>query len=376
MKIPTILTLGLLLAVGNYAQSGRRGGLPIPQPQTTPALRPTPTPKLPQDDIAPDDGEVVRVETDLVTVPVRVIDRKGHFVDGLAKENFKIFEDGVEQEVSYFATEKEPFTVALVLDMSYSTTFRISDIQAAAIAFINQLGTDDKVLVVSFDQDVHMLCEATNDRQQIYRAIMSTKIQTGTSLYEALDIVMNDRLKRVKGRKAIILFTDGVDTTSTRSNDLQNINDIRELDALVYPIRYDTFADVQDMKDGAKTVVLNPSTLPFPGQKPGGNPVPTVGVPDSRGTTADDYRRAREYLDQMALRSGGRLYEASTSGNLASAFSRIASELREYYSLGFYPKTDGKVGRIRKLKVKVNREDVAVNARDSYIVGAKRKKKF
>ncbi|MEP6848242.1 MAG: VWA domain-containing protein [Acidobacteriota bacterium] len=376
MKIPTILTLGLLLAVGIHAQSGRRGSVPTPQPQTTPAPKPTSTPKLQQDDDVPDDGEVVRVETDLVTVPARVIDRKGHFVDGLTKENFKIFEDGVEQEVSYFANEKEPFTVALVLDMSYSTTFKIADIQASAIAFINQLGADDKVLVVSFDQDVHMLCEATNDRQQIYRAIKSTKIQTGTSLYEAVDIVINDRLKRVKGRKAIILFSDGVDTTSTRSNDLQNINDIRELDALVYPIRYDTFADVQDMKGGAKTVVLYPGTLPLPGQKPVGNPVPTVGVPDSRGTTAEDYRRAREYLDQMALRSGGRLYEASTSGNLASAFSRIASELREYYSLGFYPKTDGKAGRIRKLKVKVNREDVAVNARDSYIVGAKRKKKF
>jgi VWFA-related protein len=194
--------------------------------------------------------------------------------------------------------------------------------------------------------------------------------------------VINDRLKRIKGRKAVILFTDGVDTTSTRSNDLQNLDDIRELDALVYPIHYDTFADVQQMK--GKSVILNSpgGGGRFPPQNPSGNPlpipvsVPTVGTADSRGTTAEEYRRAQEYLDQMAVRSGGRLYEASTSGNLANAFSRIASELREYYSLGFYPKVDGQIGRIRKLKVKVDKEGLAVKARDSYVAGTKGKKRF
>jgi len=323
-----------------------------------------------------DPGDVIKVETDLVTVPVRIIDRRGRFMGGLTKENFTVFEDGVKQDVAYFSNEKQPFTVALVLDMSYSTTFKIGEIQAAAIAFINQLGADDKVMVVSFDQDVHMLSDATNDHRKIYAAIRSTSIQTGTSLYEAVDMVINDRLKRIKGRKAVILFTGGVDTTSTRSNDLQNLDDIRELDALVYPIHYDTFADVQEMK-GKSVILTSPgSTNPFPGKKPMGNPlpVPTVGTADSRGTTPEEYRRAKEYLDQMAVRSGGRLYEASTSGNLATAFSRIASELREYYSLGFYPTNDGKPGRIRKLKVKVDQEGVAVSARDSYVVGSKKKR--
>src|SRR6185503_10819443 len=128
-----------------------------------------------------------------------------------------------------------------------------------AISFIDQLGPKDKVMVVSFDQNVHMLCEPTNDRAQIYRAIKSTRIATGTSLYEAVDLVMNERLKRIKGRKAIILFTDGVDTTSTRSNDLENLDDAMELDALVYPIRYDTYQDVQAMKD--KPVIMNKPTI-------------------------------------------------------------------------------------------------------------------
>lgn len=361
------------------AKSNQRAETPTPTPIPTPA----PTVLAPADSLdeqVSDSGEVIKIETDLVTIPVRILDRKGRFIGGLAKENFKVFEDGVEQEIAYFSNEKQPFTVALVLDMSYSTTFKIAEIQSAAISFINQLGADDKVMVVSFDQEVHMLCEATNDRQRIYRAIRSTSIQTGTSLYEAIDLVMNDRLKSIKGRKAIILFTDGVDTTSTRSNDLRNLDDVRELDALVYPIRYDTFADVQSMKD--KSIILNPtgSTGPFPPQKPTGNPlpipIPTTGTADTRGTTVEEYRRAQEYLDQLALRSGGRLYEANTTGNLAAAFSRIASELREYYSLGFYPKNDQKTGRIRKLKVKVDQEGVAVRARDSYVVGKKAKKRF
>src|SRR6185295_1363973 len=115
-------------------------------------------------------------------------------------------------------------------------TFKIGEIQSAAIAFIDQLRPQDKVMVVSFDEEVHMLCEATSDRKEIYRAIRSTKIATGTSLYEAVDLVMNHRLRSIEGRKAIILFTDGVDTTSRRANDFGNIDDARELDALIYPI--------------------------------------------------------------------------------------------------------------------------------------------
>lgn len=387
MKILITLLLCFLCLEPICAQSGRSKIPTGPKPNDRPAS-PTPTP-IPAgtkiaatkpgdnlDDQPTDPGDVIKVETDLVTVPVRIIDRKGRFVGGLTKENFTVFEDGIKQDVAYFSNEKQPFTVALVLDMSYSTTFKIGEIQAAAIGFIDQLGADDRVMVVSFDQDVHMLCDATNDRKRIYAAIRSTSIQTGTSLYEAVDMVINDRLKRIKGRKAVILFTDGVDTTSTRSNDLQNLDDIRELDALVYPVHYDTFSDVQEMK-GKSVILTSPgSTNPFPGQRPIGNPlpIPTVGTADSRGTTAEEYRRAKEYLDQMAVRSGGRLYEASTSGNLAAAFTRIASELREYYSLGFYPTTEGKPGRIRKLKVKIDQEGVAVNARDSYVVGSKKKR--
>ena len=208
-----VVCFGLIGIPNSFAQSRR-----VPPPKTgkqneRPAELPTPTPAPaetpePLADNVPDSGEVVEVDTRLVTIPVRVMDRRGRFIGGLTQDTFQVFEDEAEQEVAYFTNESQPFTVALVLDMSYSTVFKIGEIQQAAIAFIDQLRPEDRVIVISFDEQVHMLCEATSDRATIYRAIRTTKIATGTSLYEAVDLTMNDRLRSVKGRKAMVLFTD------------------------------------------------------------------------------------------------------------------------------------------------------------------------
>jgi VWFA-related protein len=134
-----------------------------------------------------------------VSVPVRVMDKKGRFIGGLAQENFKVFEDGAEQEIALFSNEHEPFTVALVIDMSYSTTFKITEIQNAAIAFIDQLRPQDRVMVISFDEDVHMLCEATNDRQAVYRAIyteLNAKLQTQAHLLGEADFLNSEEAEK------------------------------------------------------------------------------------------------------------------------------------------------------------------------------------
>lgn len=350
--------------------------------------RPTATPTPPDEEktsqkvdenAETDDSEIIKVDTGIVSIPVKVLDRSGRFVGGLTKENFKVLEDNVEQEIAYFSNEQQPFTVALVLDMSYSAKFKAEEIQAAALAFINQLRPDDKVLVISFDAEVYIHCEATNDRKTLQTAIRQTKINYGTSLYEAMDLVMNEKLKKIEGRKAIVLFSDGVDTSSRKSNDLRNLSDALELDALIYPIEYDTFNEVQAMKN--KPVIEQPklpspipskdkTKLPFPLPGAGG-----VGVMDGKGTTAEEYRRASEYLNELANRTGGRLYKASTIANLSDAFSRIASELREYYSLGYYPKNETGDGKKHKIKVRVNRDGVVVKARDSYVLGKNEKKK-
>lgn len=334
-----------------------------------PHMTPTPPPPPQNDVVASGDSDVIKVETQLVSLPVRVMDKKGRFIGGLGQADFKVFEDGVEQEVAMFSNEHEPFTVALMLDMSYSTTFKIAEIQSAAIAFIDQLRPQDKVMVVSFDEDVHMLCEPTNDRKVIYRAIMGTKISTGTSLYEAVDLVIHNRLRNIEGRKAVILFTDGVDTTSRRVSDNSNLSDAMELEALIYPIKYDTFADVQSMRNRALGAGPQPISTRFPQEtkETPGDMLPKITGSGSQGTTEAEYAKAAEYLDGLATRTGGRLYAATSVGNLADAYAKIASELREFYSIGYYPKEDRVSGKKTTLKIKVDKEGLVVRSREGFI---------
>lgn len=351
---------------------------PVLQGQSTPT--PTPNTTTSTEEPVEDDGGVIKVETTLVTTPVSVLDRNGRFISGLQAKDFKIFEDGVEQKVEYFNTTESPFTVALVLDMSNSTKFKIEEIRAAAIDFVGKLRAQDKVMIVAFDDDVKVLSEPTNDRFALRRAIERAEIGSGTSLYDAVGYVMN-RFQRMEGRKAIVLFTDGVDTTSRKTNYAGNIKEAEELDALIYPIRYDTYNQMQTggTSGGGSNYprtgggnsgggILGKIII---GIMTGGNV--NVGGGSSgggSGTSKAEYDRGAKYLDDLALYSGGRLFNADTTSNLDIAFANIAEELRRQYSIGYYPENEGKVGQRKKIKVRVNRPNLVVKSRDSYIVGA------
>jgi VWFA-related protein len=334
-----------------------------------PASKPQPSAPAPgSDPLEVDEGDVVRVETNLVTVPVSVFDRQGRFVTNLRQQDFRIFEDGVEQEVAYFEPAEKPFTVALLLDTSSSTRFHLWQIQEAAIAFARQLKPEDRVLVVTFDDEVLLLTEATND-QDLISAAITYNAQTGgrTRLYDAVDLVIRERLNRLKGRKAIALFTDGVDTASYRADRENTIRLVEELDVLVYPIRYDTYS-AQSMVT-SRIITMTPPG--YGGRYPGGTRssgtiygLPPVGA----GITRAEHERAGRYLSELADKTGGRLYSADDPRQLARAFSMIAEELRRQYSLGYYPKaTPAIAGERRQIKVRVRRPDLAVRARDGYV---------
>ncbi|HEX6623700.1 MAG TPA: VWA domain-containing protein, partial [Pyrinomonadaceae bacterium] len=132
------------------------------------------------------EGDVVRVETTLVTVPVSVRDRDGRYAPDLRREDFHIFEEGIEQRIAYFATVDQPFTVALVLDTSGSTDLRLDDMQEAAIAFVARLKPQDRVLVIAFDDRFDVLAEPTSDRAALTKAIRRARSGGGTRLYDAV----------------------------------------------------------------------------------------------------------------------------------------------------------------------------------------------
>jgi VWFA-related protein len=374
-KSTVVLFLLCLLSLGcsyTYAQSGRRVVDPKPKGEATPKPQASPADDgISESKVAPGgetiEGDVIRVNTSLVTVPVSVMDRSGRYVPLLRRENFKIFEDGVEQKLAYFATTDSPFTVVLLIDTSGSTQFRLDDIQNAAITFVSKLKPVDSVMVMSFDDRIRVLCKATTDRDLISKSIRKTNTGGGTRLYDAVAEVLDRHLKTIPGRKAIVLFTDGVDTTSHRHSYDTTVRMAEESEAPIYSVDYDT--------SGMGGGIFGPG-MPTPGGRGTifGIPIPTPGIPGSPtgGANSGDYRRAVDYLHALSNVTGGRFYSGDSLFGIAQAFTWIADELGRQYSLGYYPKNAAAVGQRRKIKVKVDEPELIVKARESYVYSDKK----
>jgi Ca-activated chloride channel family protein len=385
MKRTTSILLLMLLAIAAQVVSPqtrpRSVGQTSPSPSPSPrASVETPEPEsksaesLRSEEKPPSNGggqeglDVVRIDTTLVTVPVSVLDRNGRFIPDLQKQDFDIYEDGIEQDIAYFAPIETPFTVILMLDTSASTWSKLGQIKDAAKAFVEQLRPDDQVGVISFGMGVKVQSEPTSNRKKIRKGIEDTSRGLSTHLYDAMDKLMKKYLSRIQGRKAVVLFTDGVDATSNHATYESTVHTAEELDALIYSIRYDTYdpaADKGDVSDPTSRLRL-PGIL---GKIP--LPIPSIGGSNSgggAGSSRADYDRGERYLHELAALTGGRVYEASRDlRDLQAAFSHIAEELGRQYGIGYYPKRKGEVGERRQIRVRVNKTDVAVRARDNYI---------
>ena len=364
-----------LLPFSLYAQSGRKTTDPKkdqPQQAKPAETKDANDSGVNESRISPEgetvEGDVIRVDTALVTVPVTVLDRNGRYVPMLRREQFRLMENGVPQKIAYFATSDSPFSVVLLLDTSGSTQFRLDDIQNAAIQFVDKLKPNDSVMIMSFDDRIEVMCKATTDRDVITKAIRRTRTGGGTRLYDAVEDVLKKQLKTISGRKAIVLFTDGVDTTSRRASYEDTIRLAEESDAPIYSVDYDTSGAASIYGQG----------LPIPGGRGTilGIPLPRPGIPGTTipGSTPGDYRRAAAYLHALSNATGGRFYSGDSLFGIAQAFAWIAEELGRQYSLGYYPIARGKDGERRQIKVKVTEADLVVKARDSYIYSEKNNK--
>jgi len=368
------LLLIVIAARSELAQSGLKRSAPptpSPSPSTSPLSSPSP-PAVPaqsgnapqpsgnqpseivEEQIGP--GDVLRVDTTLVTVPVSITDRDGRYIADLRKEDFRVWEDGIEQNIAYFAAVEKPFTVVLMLDTSTSTWSKLRQIRQAAVAFVEQLRPDDQVMVVSFASGLTVKSPPTTDREKTRKAINGTGRGLSTHLYDAMSKLMQQNLNRIQGRKALVLFTDGVDAKSKKASYESTVYIAEELDVLIYPILYDTYDPEADTGN-------SDSGLPGIFKK-----IPIIGGGGSTGTSRADYDRGEQYLRDLARLTGGRLYDASPDlSYLQDAFSHIADELRRQYSVGYYPRKKEPAGERRRIRVRVNRPNVAVRARDSYV---------
>jgi Ca-activated chloride channel family protein len=337
-----------------------------------------------------DDG-TISLDTTMVTIPATVLDQSGNFVPGLKRKDFELYEDNIKQEIEHLRPVEEPFHVVLLLDTSTSTAFRHEDIQAAAFEFVQQLRRDDKVMIASFDSQIEVWCDFTNSRDVIRNAIYRVNQGGSTRVYDALDLVINDTLSKVQGRKAIVLFSDGVDTSS-RYTARRALQLIEESDSLVYSVYYDTGYDGQNgpMIDpgGGRTPPIG---------RPGGG-VPPIGTPPTRppgsrwpfityqlpGQNRSRGRlpsaqtaQGKQFMEDISKRSGGRFYEAYSLTLLSRAFAQIAEELRKQYAISYYPTNAAQDGSYRRVKVRISPtsqyQGLIVRARDGYRATSKNK---
>lgn len=224
------------------------------------------------------DIETVKIDTNLVTVPVIATDRDGVYITDLKQEEFSIVEDGVAQQISFFGKISLPFHVVLMLDTSSSTQDKLPLIQKAASAFVDQLQPADRVKVISFDDRVRDLNEFTNNRETVRNAIYSTRPGEGTKVYDAMELAMNT-IRRIQGRKAIVLFTDGMDWHSDSATFNSTVRWLDEEGVVVYPIRYDTRATTERLAREQSSQPQLP-TIGVIRQTPSGGTAPTFPSDD------------------------------------------------------------------------------------------------
>lgn len=364
-----------------------------------------------------DDQDAVRLNATLVQVPAVITDRNGKFVTDLSQNDFTLFEDGKRQELAVFAAVRQPFNAVLVLDTSNSAQDRLRAIQNTAVTFTRQLGPGDRMMVISFDNEVKQLTDFTSDAKELEAVIRGTESGFGKLMYEAMTHAL-EQLKDVEGRRAVILFSDGIDMRSIEATAESTTRMAEEMNAVIYFVKFDTrwWIEAEARKHQAE---IKKSKLPFdvdgriPLPPEFGGPDPTnpeipkpdsprievnsgqveVGSPRRQPTITRDsgiggdssqrmpgrepsdpigenldklYGEADAYLQTLTSRTGGRIFQAETFENTRSAFAAIADEMRNLYVLGYYPSSNRGDGKYHKIKLEVTRKSIQVRARPGY----------
>jgi VWFA-related protein len=285
-------------------------------------------------------GQTIKSQVNLVNLFATVRDKKQRIVGDLKQEDFKVLEDNQDQKISFFSKEVSlPITLALLLDTSGSEQDMLGAIQEAGSAFLHRvLRKGDEALVMSFDSDVDLLSDFTDDRAQLDRAVRRSRINipsggsiggnpgpigsrqiTGTALYDAIYLACSEKLNTEAGRKAIVIVTDAQDEGSK----------VKLEEAIEAAQRTDTVIHI--------LLVADPRF--------GGN---------------------ASVAHKLAEETGGRMIAVRSEKKLVEAFDEISEELRSQYTLGYYPTNTAHDGKFRKIKVETNNHDFKVLTRKGY----------
>jgi Ca-activated chloride channel homolog len=303
----------LLLALGLMALA--TGPLPAQAPTPAPSIKPF----------------TIEVDVDVVSVTAVVFDKSGRFVRGLGPKDVTLLEDGVPQDVSYFreasseAAERVPLSVVLVLDTSGSMRDNMHFLQEAVLNFVYKMEDVDSALVVSFNESIKGSAEFTGDIDRLERFVEGLQAWGGTSLYDAIQYSLG-RIKDQPGRKAVIVFSDGGDNSSTLT-DHEVVDYARAVEATVYSIGFK-----------------------------GGGP----------------YSSPRGFLRKIASETGGQFFAPDKVGDLIKIFNEISNELKNHYLLAYVPKRPPD-GSWRQIELKIARPGTEVRVRKGYFAIKRRR---
>jgi Ca-activated chloride channel family protein len=340
-----------------------------------------------------EEGEVVRVNTELIDVPVVVTDRAGKPILNLKQPNFRVFEDGKPQEVLEFSTTAAPFEVALLLDTSGSTRADLALIQRSAQYFIDSLRPGDRVAIIAYKTGyqreratalVDVVSELTDDRTRLKAALDKVGTSNGTPYYDSLvEIAQNifgkEPTPEFRGRRALVALTDGVDSTSVSEFD-EGREYLEKVGVMTFFIQVDTrqFFEESLLGDCETATRLSQSQMRrYYRQFKSANIEKAssfcqLGEFERLSISKNLYETANAEMNALAKTSGGRVFPTADLNEARAAFRSVAAEIGTKYSLAYYSSNEKRDGTFRKIRVELKGLPAGsqVRAREGYTAPA------
>ena len=270
-----------------------------------------------QDSAQEPKGYTIGVSVDLVLMYTSVFDKNGHFVAGLKRDNFKISEDGIEQEIASFSQDDVPASLGILMDLSGSMRGKMDQVDKAALAFIRASNPEDQVFLIGFNDEVELLQDFTGDIDEVTDSLENAVVTGGTSLYDAIYLGVEKAQTGKKPKKAVVVISDGEDRDSFYKLD-ELLNKVQESDVQVFTIG---FLD----------------------------PIPDKGF-FGRFSKSDE-ERAQEALKRIANETGGKAFFPDKLEEIHDIVAEIATELRTQYSLGYFSSNAARDGTFRRVKI-------------------------
>ena len=301
--------------------------------------------------------EPLKIDSSIVRLNVGVVDQRGRFVNSLDRSNFKIFEDGVKQDIVRFEPSTAPFSVVMMLDMSGSTLSMRQVMKQSAFRFLDALLPEDRVAVVEFYDKINLRNDFTTDRRVISNSINVSNGRGKTQFYKALDFALDKLAREGNRRKAVIVLSDGVDTDlrDVDRGSLENVAD-NAIPTALDPQKSETLRRILNKADLLGATV-------YPLALPTGDP---SKLADPTPKQVAMYKAARARLQMVADRTGGTLHAINRLEDMGNIYAVAAAEIRTLYTIEYQSQNETHDGKWREVTIRVDNPNLISRTRPGY----------